>query len=180
MTTSLLAWCRPLDALSAWAGRVAAAMVLLATAICVGNALLRYGFNLGSNAWIEAQTLCFGLLVYLGGAQTLRLNEHIRVDVFYARRSERARLWTDVFGLVAFLLPVAVTMTWLSWTFFLPSLASGEMSNNAGGLPMWPAKATLPAGFALLTLQGLAELLRRIAALRGDIALDLRYEKPQQ
>lgn len=177
---ALLRLARRADRVSDAAGAVASALVLGATAISVGNALLRYGLSLGSNAWIEAQSILFALIIYLGGAQTLRLNEHIRIDVIYSGRSERTRLWIDVLGVVLFLLPVSVAMTWLSWTYFAASFASGEMSPNIGGLPLWPAKLAIPIGFALLSVQGLSELVKRVAALRGLVEVDVGYEKPQQ
>lgn len=177
---ALLNLSRRVDRLSDAAGAVASALVLVATAVCVGNALLRYGFNLGSNAWIEAQTIFFGLMMYLGGAQTLRLNEHIRIDVIYSNRSERTRLLIDVFGILVFMLPVTLAMTWLSWVYFAASFASGEVSPNLGGLPLWPAKGAIPIGFGLLSLQGVSELVKRVAALRGLAEVDLTYEKPQQ
>lgn len=176
----LLKLSRLVDRLSDAAGIAASAVVFAATLICVGNALLRYGVNFGSNAWIEAQTVLFGLMMYLGGAQTLRMNEHIRIDILYGARSERTRLLIDVVGILLFLLPVTVAMTWLSWAYFADSFTSGEMSPNLGGLPLWPAKAAIPIGFGLLSLQGASELIKRIGALRGLVKVDVAYEKPQQ
>jgi len=122
----------------------------------------------------------FGALVFLGAAHTLRVNEHVRVDLVYSSVSDRARLWIDAIGFTLFLLPVCIILTYLSLPFFLDSFRSGEGSNNAGGLILWPIKLFLPLGFALLTLQGLSELIKRIAALRGDLTLDTHYEKPLQ
>jgi TRAP-type mannitol/chloroaromatic compound transport system permease small subunit len=177
---ALLKLARLVDRVTDVAGWVASTLVLAATLTCVANALLRYGANFGSNAWLEAQIYMFGAMMYLGGAQTLRMNEHIRIDVLYSGRSERARLRIDIFGLLLFLLPVTVAMTWLSWRFFGVSYAGGEMSANPGGLPVWPIKLLIPVGFALLTLQGLSELVKRIAALKGLAQVDVAYEKPQQ
>lgn len=168
------------DRLSDVAGFVASVLVLAATGVCVVNALLRYGFDFGSNAWIEAQAVMFGMMIYLGGAQTLRMNEHIRIDILYGARSERTRLWIDLLGILLLLLPVTMSMTWFSWSYFASSFASGETSPNTGGLPLWPAKLAIPLGFGLLSLQGLAELLRRVGALRGLVQVDVSYEKPQQ
>lgn len=180
MLNILLACSRAIDGLSEWAGRIASALVLVAVLVCAGTATVRYGLNMGSNAWLEAQMVLFGAIVYFGGAQALRLNEHIRIDIIYGARSERTRLWIDIFGLVFFLLPVSLVMGWMTWDLFSAAYRSGEVSANAGGLPMWPAKATIPIGFALLLLQGLSELIKRIAALQGRLRLDLSYEKPQQ
>lgn len=177
---ALLAFSRGVDRLNDWAGRLAAVFVLAATVLCVGNALLRYGLNLGSNAWLEGQVMLFGAVMYFGGAQTLRLNEHIRIDIVYGSLGERARLWIDTLGFLLALLPVCALMTWLSWKLFAASWAGGEASSNAGGLPVWPSKISIPIGFALLTLQGLSELIKRVAALQGRLALDVGYEKPQQ
>lgn len=180
MLNLFLAFSRFIDGVSEWAGRLASALVLVAVLVCAGTATVRYGLNAGSNAWLEAQMILFGAVVYFGGAQALRLNEHIRIDIFYGARSERTRLLIDCFGLVCFLLPVALVMGWMTWDLFAVAYVSGEVSANAGGLPMWPAKATIPIGFALLFLQGLSELIKRIAALQGRLHVDLSYEKPQQ
>lgn len=177
---ALLALARAVDRISDEAGRFAAVCVIAATVVCVGNALMRYGLNLGSNAWIEAQVMLFGAMMYFGGAQTLRLNEHIRIDIVYGALSERARLWIDTLGFLFALLPVCVLMTWLSWKLFATSWVSQEVSANAGGLPVWPSKVSIPIGFALLTLQAVSELIKRVAALQGRMQLDLAYEKPQQ
>lgn len=176
----LLAFSRFVDRITGGAGRAASVLVLLATLVSVVNAVLRYGIGFGSNAWLEVQTHMFGALMYLGGAHTLKVNEHIRVDVVYSTLRERTRMYIDVFGVLFFLLPVTVFMTWLSWSYFTGSFLSGEVSGNAGGLPLWPAKLTIPVGFALLTLQGLSELIKRIAALRGRMQLDVAYSKPDQ
>lgn len=180
MMNLLLACSRFIDRITGWAGHLASALVLVAVLVCAGTATVRYGLNMGSNAWLEAQMILFGAIVYFGGAQTLRRNEHIRIDIVYGGRSERTRLWIDIFGLVCFLLPVSLVMGWMTWDLFTSSYLSGEVSSNAGGLPMWPAKATIPIGFGLLVLQGLSELVKRVAALQGLVQVDLNYEKPQQ
>lgn len=180
MWNSLQAFSRHVDRISTWAGRFASLVVLVATLLCVANALLRYGLNIGSNAWIEAQSVMFGAMVYFGGAQTLRMNQHIRIDIIYSGRKERTRLLIDLFGTLFLLLPYTVLMTWLSWRMFAYAYLGGEVSNNAGGLPIWPAMASIPLGLALLTLQGVSEAIKRAAALRGQLALDVSYEKPQQ
>ncbi len=176
----LLAMSRLVDRFTAGAGRIASALVLLVTLVSVTNAALRYGVGVGSNAWLEAQNYMFAGLVYLGGAYTLQANEHIRVDVLYTMARSRTRLLIDIFGLLFFLLPVCAVLAWLSWSYFANSFASQEVSGNAGGLVLWPAKFFIPVGFGLLILQGLSELVKRVAALRGELEFDVTYEKPEQ
>ncbi|BCH55447.1 TRAP transporter small permease subunit [Agrobacterium vitis] len=178
--TVLLAWGRAIDALSAGVGRVAEYLVMLCCLISAGNAIIRYLFNISSNGWLEIQWYLFAYVVVLGASHTLRKNGHVRVDLIYGSVSERKRLWIDLIGLVLFLLPVCIFLTWLCWPFFWLSYQQGEMSANAGGLIRWPVKLILVAGFGLLTLQGLSELIKRIAALTGRIDIDVSYEKPLQ
>ncbi|MUZ75704.1 TRAP transporter small permease subunit [Agrobacterium vitis] len=176
----LLAWGRAIDALSAGVGRVAEYLVMLCCLISAGNAIIRYLFNISSNGWLEIQWYLFAYVVVLGASHTLRKNGHVRVDLIYGSVSERKRLWIDLIGLVLFLLPGCIFLTWLCWPFFWLSYQQGEMSANAGGLIRWPVKLILVAGFGLLTLQGLSELIKRIAALTGRIDIDVSYEKPLQ
>jgi len=176
----LLALSRRIDGLSARVGVVATACILLACAISAGNAVFRYAFDLSSNAWLEAQWYLFAGVVMLGAAHTLRRNEHVRVDLLYGFASPRVRAWIDVLGTVFFLFPAIGLMAWFAWPMFLNSFLSGEVSSNAGGLLRWPVKLLLPLGFSLLFLQGVSELIKRVAQLRGvDIALD-QYERPEQ
>jgi TRAP-type mannitol/chloroaromatic compound transport system permease small subunit len=177
---TILTFTRAVDRASDVAGFIAKWLVLLACLVSAGNAIIRYLFSYSSNGWLEIQWYMFGGIVLLGAAQTLRLNEHVRIDLLYSNVSDRARLWIDVFGFVVFLLPVMAYLTYLTWPFFFNSFRSGEVSMNAGGLTLWPAKALLPIGFALLFLQGLAELAKRIAALKGAIKIDTHYEAPLQ
>jgi TRAP-type mannitol/chloroaromatic compound transport system permease small subunit len=177
---AFLAISRRIDELSNTAGRIAEWLVLGACLISAGNATMRYLFSSSSNAWLEIQWYMFGALVFLGAAHTLRVNEHVRVDIVYSSLSDRARLWIDAIGFIVFLIPVGVYLTYLSIPFFVRSFQLGEYSNNAGGLILWPIKLVLPLGFALLTLQGVSELIKRLAALHGDLALDTHYEKPLQ
>lgn len=174
---------RAVDALSAAAGRVAEWCVLGACAISAGNAMMRYGFSLSSNAWLEAQWYLFAAVVMLGAAHTLRRNGHVRVDLIYGTVSQRVRLWVDVLGIIFFLLPGMLLLAWMTWPFFLDAWTRNEMSLNAGGLIRWPVKLLLPLGFALVALQGLAELVKRIAALRGiedESTRVAEYERPEQ
>lgn len=169
-----------IDRLSALFGRLATWMVLAACVVSAGNALLRYSIGGGSNAWLEAQWYLFAGMVMLGSAHALRLNAHVRVDVLYGRLSSRNQARIDLFGFIVFLLPVASFLLAYSWPLFASAWMSNEVSASAGGLPLWPAKLMLPLGFALLILQALAEIIKRIAYLRGELAMDLHYEKPLQ
>ena len=175
---ALLKFSRLVDALNERIGLVANWLVLIACAISAANALMRYGFSLSSNAWLEIQWYLFAGIVMLGAACTLRRNEHVRVDVFYSRYSERARLWLDLLGGLFFLLPMTVIIGWLSWPLFINSYEIGEVSGNAGGLLRWPVKILIPLGFFLLTLQGVSEIIKRGAALAGRLPLDARHERP--
>jgi len=177
---ALLAFSRGVDRLTAGCAVIANWLVLIAVVISAGNAVVRYLFNMSSNSWLEIQWYLFGGIVFLGAAHVLRLNEHVRVDLVYSAVSNRARLWIDTIGFLVFLLPISAYLLTLSWPFFWNSFRSGEVSMNAGGLILWPAKALLPLGFALLFIQGLSELIKRVAALTGAIDLDVHYEKPVQ
>jgi len=180
----LLAFSRAVDAVNTGFGRVADWLVLLACALSAGNAFLRYGFSLGSNAWLEAQWYLFAGVVMLGGSYTLFRNEHVRVDLVYGSLRERARVWVDVIGIAFFLLPAMALLAWMTWPFFLDSFARGETSSSPGGLIRWPAKILMPLGFALITAQGVSELIKRVALLRGirvpEGRLHASYARPEQ
>ena len=177
---ALLRFSQWVDWLNEKLGKVASWLVLIACVISAGNALMRYSFSLSSNAWLEIQWYLFGGMVLLGASYTLKMNEHVRVDIFYAHYSERARLWLDLVGGILFLLPMAIIIGWLSWPLFINSWEIGEVSTNAGGLVRWPIKLFLPIGFALLALQGISELIKRVAMLSGHMKADLHYERPLQ
>ena len=161
-------------------GRIADWCVLLACLISAGNALIRYGFSFSSNAWLEIQWYLFAAMFMLGAPYTLRRNEHVRVDVIYGNLSLRLKLWVDLLGGILFLMPPVLIIGWMSWPLFYDSWQSGEVSSNAGGLIRWPVKLLLPLGFGLLALQGLSEIIKRIAALRGYEGVVAEYEKPLQ
>jgi TRAP-type mannitol/chloroaromatic compound transport system permease small subunit len=161
-------------------GRIANWLVLLACLISAGNAMSRYAFDLSSNAWLEVQWYMFALLVMLGASYTFKRNEHVRVDIVYLNLSQRGQLWVDILGTIFFLLPAMIILGWLSWPFFYQSYVVGEISGNAGGLIRWPIKIVLPLGFALLALQGISELIKRIGALKGYVEVDAKYERPTQ
>ena len=155
-------------------------LVLLACLISAGNAGSRYLFSESSNAWLEIQWYMFAGMVMLGGPYTLKMNEHVRVDLIYGMLSERTRLWIDIVGGFLFLLPICVIFTYFTWPWFVQSWDLNEGSSNAGGLLRWPVKLLLPVGFGLMILQGISELIKRIAALEHVIDIEFKYEKPLQ
>jgi TRAP-type mannitol/chloroaromatic compound transport system permease small subunit len=178
--TLLLHLSRLVDAMNARIGQVCALLTLAACFICAGNAIFRYVVGWGSNALIELQWYLFGAIFLLGAGYALLFNEHVRVDIAYGAMSERGRLWVDLLGGIFFLVPFCVLMIWLGADFFDASLVSGERSNDTGGLLRWPAKLLIPVGFSLLLLQALSEIVKRIAALAGELRVDTSYEKPLQ
>jgi TRAP-type mannitol/chloroaromatic compound transport system permease small subunit len=180
MMNNLLALARGMDWISDRFGVVAKWAVLASCLISAGNAVIRYFFNISSNGWLEIQWYLFAACVMLGAAQVLRVNEHVRVDLLYGRLTSRGQVWVDLCGLVCFLLPVIGVLAWMTWDLFLGKFVSGEMSNNAGGLVRWPAVLMLPVGFALVWLQALAEIVKRVAWLRGEFEMDTHYERPLQ
>ncbi len=175
-----LALARIIDAINERLGRVAVWLVLIACLVSAVNAVSRYAFDLSSNAWLELQWYLFAGMVLFGAPHVLNKNGHVRVDILYGRASERTRAWIDLFGLLVFLLPVSGFIAYMAWPFFIESFHGKEMSSNAGGLLRWPVKLIIPFGFAMLVLQGLSEVIKRIAYLQGRIELDASYEKPLQ
>jgi TRAP-type mannitol/chloroaromatic compound transport system permease small subunit len=168
--TFLLHLSRLIDELNGRVGRAVQWLVLAAVLISAGNATARYGLNAGSNAWLEVQWYLFSAIFLLGAGYALREGAHVRIDLVAGRLSRRAQAWIDIFGALFMLLPASALILWFGWDAFLLSWQSGEVSTDAGGLPRWPVKLLVPAGFALLILQGIAETIKRVAFLRG------RYE----
>lgn len=166
---AFLALSRAIDLLNELVGKSVAWLILASILISATNAVTRKAFNLSSNAWLEAQWYLFSAAFLLGSAWTLMSNEHVRVDLIYSRLGRRAQIVVDIIGTVLFLLPFCVVVVWMSWPVFLAKLASGETSNNTGGLILWPAWMLIPVGYTLLGLQGISELIKRIAWLRGDL-----------
>ncbi len=170
-----------IDAASRFFAQIAAWLVLVCCLISAGNAMSRYLFSLSSNAWLEIQWQMFAGIFLLAAPWVLKVNEHVRVDLLYGMARPRRKLWIDVFGIVLFLFPTTIMIGWMSWGFFLSSYQTGEVSSNAGGLPVWPVKFLLPFGMAMLFLQGAAELVKRIAALKGGVKEPVvDYERPLQ
>lgn len=163
----LLRISRAIDALNAGIGRGICWLVLVAVVVSAGNALVRYGLHTSSNAWLELQWYLFSAVFLLGAGYTLLKNEHIRIDIIASRFSARTQAWIDVFGTVFFLLPIVVLIGWLSWPMVVDSWMRHEMSSDAGGLLRWPVKLLMPIGFLLLALQGVSELIKRLAFLSG-------------
>jgi TRAP-type mannitol/chloroaromatic compound transport system permease small subunit len=176
----LLKISRAIDWMNAQFGVVANWLVLLACLISAGNAASRYLFSVSSNGWLEVQWYMFAGIVLLGGPYTLCRNEHVRVDLVYNAVSERTRIWIDIVGGLMFLLPICLILVYFTWPWFMDSWRIGEGSSNAGGLVRWPVKLLLPVGFALMALQGVSEIIKRIAALEHLIDADFKYEKPLQ
>lgn len=164
---ALLTLSRRIDTLTERVGKAAIWLVLIVVLISSGNAIMRYTVGYSSNAFLEIQWYLFGLIFLSCGGYTFMRNEHVRIDLISGRFSKRGQTWIDLFGIVFFLLPMAVTIMVLSWPVFVHAIESSEMSNSAGGLIVWPARLMLPAGFFLLILQALSELIKRVGFLRG-------------
>ncbi len=166
---ALLSLSRLVDAMNERVGRSAMWLLLAAVLISTANAIVRKAFNYSSNGFLEIQWYLFAGAFLLGASYTLLHNEHVRIDVVAGKFSKRTQTWIEVVGTIFFLLPFCAMVIWTSTPWFLNSFASGESSSNAGGLILWPAKLLIPVGFVLLSLQGLSELIKRIAFLQGLI-----------
>lgn len=167
---ALLATSRLIDRTSTAIGRAAAWLVVVAALISASNAVVRKTFDWSSNAFLEIQWWLFAGVFLLAAPWALVSNEHIRVDILNNRLSERTRNIIELVGHALFLLPVAGLIAATSWHFFLASYAHNEQSPNAGGLPVWPIKALIPVAFALLFAQGVSEIIKRVAIMRGELA----------
>jgi TRAP-type mannitol/chloroaromatic compound transport system permease small subunit len=178
----LLSFSTLIDWVNEKIGNVCNWLVLLACVVSAGNAMVRYAYDTSSNAWLEVQWYMFAVIVMFGASYTLKRNEHVRVDLLYMTLSRRGQLWVDILGTLFFLLPTCAILAWLSWPFFMQSYNVYEHSSNAGGLLRWPIKLVLPIGFALVALQGLSELIKRVAFLNGYAvdSLEAHYERPTQ
>jgi TRAP-type mannitol/chloroaromatic compound transport system permease small subunit len=156
-----------IDRLNDNVGKLTYWLTLVAVLVSSGNATVRYLFDTSSNAWLELQWYLFSAVFLLCGGYALLHGSHVRIDVVYGRWSRRTQLWIDVFGTVVFLLPMAILILYLSWPVFMNAFMNKEVSSNAGGLIVWPARLLLPVGFFLLVLQGISELIKRLAILQG-------------
>jgi TRAP-type mannitol/chloroaromatic compound transport system permease small subunit len=168
---ALLAFARLIDALTERIGRLVIWLVLVATLISAGNALARYALGESSNAWLEIQWYLFGAMFLLAAGYTLKHNGHVRIDILYNRLSARGQAWIDLVGGLLFLMPMAGLLAWLAWPMFMDAWTTHEMSPDAGGLLRWPVKLLLPVGFGLLSLQGVAEVIKRLGVLSGHLVL---------
>lgn len=168
---ALLGLSRVIDSLNTSVNRGVIWLVLLVTLIAAGNAVMRYGLKISSNAWLELQWFMYGLIFLLGASYTLQKNGHVRVDVLYGKYPPRLKVWVDLLGTLFFLIPttVIIFLTTLPWV--RDSIAIRELSPDAGGLPYWPIKLVLPIAFALLFLQAISELIKRIAMLTGHLEI---------
>ncbi|MDP1693617.1 MAG: TRAP transporter small permease subunit [Burkholderiaceae bacterium] len=165
--TLLLKLSQWIDGLTERIGRLIYWLILVAVLVSAGNAVIRYAFNMSSNAWLELQWYLFSAVFLFCAGYALLHNQHVRIDVISGRMSKRVQIWIDILGTVFFLLPMAITIMWLSWPVFVDAYQHNEVSTNVGGLLIWPARLMVPVGFFLLVLQGLSELIKRIAFLRG-------------
>ncbi len=193
---------RVIDAISYWVGLVAVWLVLISALVSAFNAIFRYSVSamislersigggvFGGMVWIythysnvlsESVWYMFGGMVMLGGAWTLKMNEHVRVDLLYGSVSERARTWIDLLGGLFFLMPLCILLIYFTWPWFVQAWVQNVTSNAAGGLPRWPVRLMLPLGFATLMLQGIAEIIKCILALTTSYVREFAYEKPVQ
>jgi TRAP-type mannitol/chloroaromatic compound transport system permease small subunit len=167
--TPLLTLSRVIDNISTFVGKSTMWLILVTTLISAGNAIVRKAFDMSSNGLLEIQWYLFAAVFMLGAGFGFLKNSHVRIDFISNRLTDRTRNWIDLLGIVLVLFPFCVLMVVLSWPVFVSAYNNGEMSQNAGGLIRWPAYLLVPVGFALLMMQGVSELIKRIAFLRGLI-----------
>jgi len=166
---ALLSLSRAIDKLSERVGQTVSWLVLAAVLISAANAIVRKAFNVSSNSFLEIQWYLFSVVFLFCAGYTLLRNQHVRIDVIAGRLSPQAQAWIDILGTIFFLMPMAITIMWLSWPVFVQAYQRGEVSTNAGGLLIWPARLIVPIGFFLLVIQGVSELIKRVAFLKGLI-----------
>lgn len=169
-----------IDAMTDWIGRWLKWLVLFSSLICAFNALMRYSIHYSSNAWLEIQWYMFGAMFLLAAGYALKHEEHVRVDVLFSKMTPRQQAWLDVMGAIFFLMPMAVIIGWLSIPMVVNSLRIMEHSSDPGGLLRWPIKIVIPIGFALLAIQGLAEIIKKFAVATGVREPGKAYERPVQ
>jgi len=164
---ALLFLSRAIDRLNAFIGRYSIWLIFAATFISAGNAVVRKVFDTSSNAFLEVQWYLFAWSFLVAAGWTLLHREHVRIDVLNVRLPKKVQVWIDIIGFAFFLTPLCVTILWLSWPLVVQMVQTGEMSGNPGGLIRWPVWAAIPVGMTLLLLQGLSELIKRVAFLSG-------------
>jgi len=167
---ALLALSRAIDWLNERVGRIVYWLVLVAVVISAANAVVRKAFNVSSNSFLEIQWYLFSAIFLFCAGYALLHNRHVRIDVIAGRLSPKAQAWIDIFGTVFFLMPMSLIIMWLSWPVFIMALERHEVSTNTGGLILWPARLLVPIGFFLLIIQGVSELIKRVAFLKGLIS----------
>ncbi len=166
---ALLKVSRAIDAFMTFVGKRLAWLILAAVIVSTINAIIRKTFDTSSNSWLELQWVLFSIVFLLCSPWTLLSNEHIRIDIVNNALPNRVRDIIDLVGHTLFLLPLTIVMMITSVPFFLRSLEINEQSGNAGGLPQWPAKSLIMIGFAMLFVQGISEIIKRVAVMRGLI-----------
>jgi len=166
--TPFLALSRLIDQITTWVGKLSMWLILATTLISAGNAIVRKIFNVSSNGLLEIQWYLFAAVFLMGAGYGFLKNSHVRIDFVAGKLSARTRNWIDVVGIIAVLFPFCALSITLSWPLFTNALITGEMSQNPGGLIRWPAYGLIPLGFTLLALQGVSELIKRIAFLKGQ------------
>ncbi len=174
----LLQVSRLIDSLTGLIGKLAMWLILATTLISAGNAIVRKVFDTSSNAFLEIQWYMFAAVFMLGSGYAFLRNAHVRIDFISSKFSARGRNWVDIGGIVLFVFPLCYMMIVLAWPLFANAWTSGEMSSNAGGLIRWPVYALIPAGFALLALQSVSELIKRVAFLTGTGPDVLAHDGP--
>ena len=160
---------RLIDTISLGLGKLVMWLILAATAISAGNAVMRKAFNIGSNAYLEIQWYLFAATFMLGVGYVMLKNGHVRIDFISTRLSKRTNAVIDALGIVLFTIPLSLIMINLGWPVFHNAFVSGEMSQNAGGLIRWPVIILIPLGFGILIMQSVSELIKRVAFLTGDL-----------
>lgn len=176
----LLKISRLIDAFSNLVGKLSMWMILATTLISAGNAIVRKAFDMSSNAFLEIQWYLFAAVFMLGSGYAFLRNAHVRIDFISSKFSARGRNWVDVFGIIVFLFPLCYMLATLGWPLFVNALKTGEMSSNAGGLIRWPVYFLIPAGFTILALQGVSELIKRLAFLTGNGPDPLAHDGPSE
>ena len=166
---SLLKFSRGIDAFTKWVGKRLAWLIMVAVVVSTINAIIRKSCDVSSNSWLGLQWLLFSIVFLLCAPWTLLDNEHIRIDIISNMMKKKTRNWIDVVGHAFFLIPLCIVMIITGGPFFMRSVEVNEQSSNAGGLPQWPAKSLIIVGFILLLVQGISELIKRIAVMRGLI-----------
>jgi TRAP-type mannitol/chloroaromatic compound transport system permease small subunit len=168
----LLGISRVIDVVNGFIGRKVAWLILIAVIVAAGNAIIRKTFNWSSNSLLELQWMLFGAVFLMCASWTMQVKEHIRIDIVNATLPKRVRQWIELLGHTLFLMPFCLLIVYHSWPFFMRSYAINEQSLSAGGLPQWPAKGLVVIGFVMLTFQGISEIIKTIAIMRGDLEDD--------